>query len=43
MMNFIKRFDAFPSASDDFRKKTTSGAIGRSSCEPFIHVSADDA
>ena len=28
MMDFIKKLDAFPTASDDFRKKTTSGAIG---------------
>ena len=28
MLNFLKRFDAFPKANDDFRLKTTSGAIG---------------
>ena len=25
----IKKFDAFPKATDDFRLKTTSGAIGK--------------
>ena len=29
MFDVLKKFDAFPKASDDFRLKTTSGAIGK--------------
>lgn len=40
MFAFLKKFDAFPKANDDFRLKTTSGAIGIidiSFVFPFFH------
>lgn len=36
-MNFLAQFDAFSTASDDYRVKTNTGAIGKLYCRANIH------